>query len=122
MKVPKQITVDFEIASLLSKENNASALVNALLVDYYDTHGQQIEKKNGSVAKREIRNQQEDASFSSISTTKGSKRSKIDTVNEGKQDSGAEAARIDRERDRETHEMGIEFLDSPDAIEGWPHG
>lgn len=46
MKVSKMFTIDHELATLLSRENNASALVNSLLTDYYDANSSEMEKKN----------------------------------------------------------------------------
>ena len=36
MKVPKNVNLDYEVAMKLKKEKNSSALINNLLIKYYD--------------------------------------------------------------------------------------
>jgi len=63
MKVSKLLSIDHELATLLSKEKNASALVNLLLQEYFDTHGEQMEKKNSSTQAGSEANQAENATI-----------------------------------------------------------
>lgn len=57
MKVNKLFSIDHEIATLLSNENNASALVNMLLQQYYSEKVQDFEKKNTRTEARTEENQ-----------------------------------------------------------------
>lgn len=45
MKVSKLITLDVEIIELLKREDNASALINSILREYYDEHGANLDEK-----------------------------------------------------------------------------
>jgi len=58
MKVSKLITLDVEICRLLSKEPNASKLIQRLLKEYYELHEGEIEKKNTISKEREEGNKQ----------------------------------------------------------------
>lgn len=45
MKINKIFSIDSDLAVFLQKESNASALINALLHQYYDTYSENLDEK-----------------------------------------------------------------------------
>lgn len=74
MKVSKLLSIDSEVAQQLSKEKNASKLVNDLLVDYYEGLESNIEKKNSSTEAGTTRNQEESEGVQAENASKSAER------------------------------------------------
>lgn len=53
MKASKLITLDVELINLLSKESNASGLINSLLMDYYEENIDNFEKELAKLKKKQ---------------------------------------------------------------------
>lgn len=107
MRANKQITLDIDVIKQLQQEENASELINSLLVQYYDTKGVEIEKKNTGVEEAKIRNQQTDARIPQKTTRETRKRGENFAINEGNEDTRASQKGIERARDSAQDALGV---------------
>ena len=59
MKVQKTICIDVELLEKLQKENNASGLINDLLINYFNAPGSYFEKKYKQIKEAEAKLKEE---------------------------------------------------------------